>query len=171
MVGPVQSREEDWEGQLLGQPPRSEKEESGLPHQHAVQVRREPAATVCLAEEMEESADGDDNIPTWGECCIGGEPHFGEQLTVVQRKEIESLLDEFPSVFQNQPGRTSKAEHRINSGEAAPVRLPPYRLPHAYRQIVKEELDGMLESGIIEESTSKWSAPIDCDGSLRLCVD
>jgi len=48
-------------------------------------------------------------------------------------------------------------------------------LPYTYRQSVKEELDEMLENGIIEPSTSEWSAPIVLvrkkDKSLMLCVD
>jgi len=48
-------------------------------------------------------------------------------------------------------------------------------LPYTYRQSVKEELDEMLENGIIEPSTSEWSAPVVLvrkkDRSLGLCVD
>jgi len=40
---------------------------------------------------------------------------------------------------------------------------------------VKKELQDMLQQGIIEPSSSEWSAPIVLvkkkDGSLRLCVD
>ena len=51
-------------------------------------------------------------------------------------------------------------EHHIGTGLDQPVRLPPYRLPHAYREAVKKELQEMLSSGIIEPSSSEWSAPI-----------
>ena len=51
------------------------------------------------------------------------------------------------------------AEHYINTGDAVPVRLLPYRLSHSYHQIVKDELNKMLAS-IIEPSNSDWSAPI-----------
>ena len=30
------------------------------------------------------------------------------------------------------------------------VRLPPYRLPHAYRELLRKELDEMQQNGIIE---------------------
>jgi len=66
-------------------------------------------------------------------------------------------------------------EHGIQTGEAQPIRLPPYRLPHAYRDIVQKELREMLAHRVIEPSTSDWAAPIVLvkkkDGSLRLCVD
>ena len=60
-------------------------------------------------------------------------------------------------------------------GTARPVRLPPYRLPQAYRSDVHQELQEMLTQKIIEPSTSEWEAPIVLvkkkDGSLWLCVD
>ena len=65
--------------------------------------------------------------------------------------------------------------HTIDTGTAYPVRLPPYRVPHAYRDIVESELKDMLENSI-----SYWalSQPVVCtngvsaerDSSLRLCV-
>ena len=55
------------------------------------------------------------------------------------------------------------------------VRLPPYRLPQTYRELVQKEIQEMLEQDVIEPSSSEWAAPIVLvkkkDGSLRLCVD
>ena len=66
-------------------------------------------------------------------------------------------------------------KHTIDTGTASPVRLPPYRVPRAYRDMMESELKDMLENGIIEPSASQWSAPVVLaqkkDGSLRLCVD
>ena len=65
-------------------------------------------------------------------------------------------------------------EHGIDTGTANPIRLPPYRLPHAYRETVQKELKEMMESGTIEKSSSEWAAPIVLvvkDGSIRMCVD
>ena len=84
-------------------------------------------------------------------------------------------MSEFAQVLANTPGRTQFAEHCIKTGSAHPVRLPAYRIPHAYREIVQQEIEEMLEEGIIEHSNSEWSSPIVLvgkkDGSLRLCVD
>ena len=55
------------------------------------------------------------------------------------------------------------------------MRQPPYRLAHAYRDVVKKELQEMQECGIIEPSASEWASPIVLvkkkDGTLRFCVD
>ena len=60
-------------------------------------------------------------------------------------------------------------------GDAVPVQLPPYRIAHAYRSAVKEEIEQMLAEGIIEPSSSAYSSPIVLvpkkDQALRLCVD
>ena len=59
-------------------------------------------------------------------------------------------------------------------GTARPVKLPPYRLPHAHQETVQREIDEMLESEIIEPSQSEWSAPIVLvkkkDDTLRLTL-
>ena len=78
-------------------------------------------------------------------------------------------------MFQSLPGETTVTEHRIVTGEARPVRLAPYRIPHALRQDVRRELEEMLDHGIIEHSSSDWASPLVIvrkkDASLRLCVD
>ena len=66
-------------------------------------------------------------------------------------------------------------EHRIETGDARPIRLPPYRLPHAHRDSVMKELREMEEEGLIEPSSSSWAAPIvpvkKKDNTIRVCVD
>ena len=56
---------------------------------------------------------------------------MGGQLTLEQRNEMESLLKEYPTVFQELPGKTqlAAAAHRIVTGDAPAIQLPPYRLP------------------------------------------
>ena len=131
--------------------------------------------TVSLwAEELSES-DPEDDVPIWNEGRAEDTPKIGDQLNLEQQSELQELLRGYQDVFQNIPGRTNMTQHNIVSGSASPVKLPPYRLPYAYRDTVKQELEKMLASGIIEPSCSEWSAPIVLikkkDGSLRLCVD
>ena len=135
----------------------------------------EPTDTGYWCEEVLETSD--DDLPVWG--GIDGstftEARLAGRLSQDQRATLRGVLEVFSDVFQDKPGRTSVTEHVIETGSAQPVRLPPYRLPHAYRQAVKDELEEMISSGIIEPATSEWSAPIVLvkkrDGSLRLCVD
>lgn len=50
------------------------------------------------------------------------------------------------------------AEHHIETGQVTPVCLPPYRIPHAFRETVQQELKEMLDHGVIEKSCSDWAA-------------
>ena len=104
-----------------------------------------------------------------------GAPQFGKQLSSEQRGDLDKVFSEVPGVLKSQPGRTQLTEHRITTTDAKPVRLPPYRLPHTYRETVRAELQQMETDGIIERSSSDWAAPIVLvkkkDGALRMCVD
>ena len=130
-------------------------------------------STSLMAEEIDDEFEGE--IPFWRENSGKNTPRFGAQLEPQQEAEVKQLLAEYEEVFRDEPGRTTMAEHDVITGDTQPVRLPTYRLPHAYREPVKQEMEEMLDSGIIVPSQSPWSAPIvpvtKKDGSLRLCVD
>ena len=76
---------------------------------------------------------------------------MGVQLSEFQKVQIHvrELLDEFQEVMSGTPGRTSKAVHNDQLTDQKPVRLAPYRLPHAYRELVKKEIDEMLEAVLL----------------------
>ena len=134
----------------------------------------EPTESGYWCEEVLETSE--DDLPVWGgnDGSTLTEARQAERLSQDQRVTLQGVLEVFSDAFQDNPGRTSVIEHVIETGSAQPVRLPPYRLPHAYRQAVKDELEEMISLGIIEPAASEWSAPIVLvkkrDGSLRLCV-
>eukprot|EP00731_Ephydatia_muelleri_P004053 Em0002g229a len=125
----------------------------------------------CFVEEIQEEAD----IPSWRSGEAGRVVDMGEGLDSGQKKELKELLGRFAKVFSNKPGKTTLYEHRIHTNSSKPVRLPPYRVPHAYRNSIKRELQEMERSGIIEPTCSEWASPIVVvpkrNGELRLCVD
>ena len=123
-----------------------------------------------------EEGHGEESDEMQGWKCESKEPPLiSDTLNKEQTDQLQNLLKHFSSVLQSKPGRTSVVQHVIEVGEARPVRLVPYRIPHAYRKVVQEELAEMLEAGIITPSSSAWASPIVLvdkkDGSLRLCVD
>ena len=77
-----------------------------------------------------------------GEAVTLDSCHMGEQLTAEQMAELCTPLREFSGVMSNMPGVTSMAEHRIKTGNARPVKLPPYRIPQAYRETIQLEVTG-----------------------------
>ena len=66
-------------------------------------------------------------------------------------------------------------EHYIDTGDAAPVKAPFRRYGPYHREIIREEVEKMLEQGVIQSSTSTWSNPLvlvkKADGSIRCCED
>ena len=130
-----------------------------------------PSAECFTMEEVDLE---EEDFPDWK----GGkqtQPKVGEELTPQQKIEVGNIFKEFEDVLQSKPGRTNLTEHGMVTKSERPIRLPPYRIPHAYRTAVMEELEEMERSGIIEPSRSEWSAPIVVvkkkDGNIRLCVD
>lgn len=102
----------------------------------------------------------------------------GCQLNSGDRRVAEKLLDDFVDVFalrEDDHGRTGLVKHRIDTGEASPIRQPPRRLPLAKRTEVENMIKSMEEQGIIEESSSPWASPVVLvkkkDGDTRFCVD
>ena len=81
-------------------------------------------------------------------------------LTEAQWGELQAMFQEFPEVFQTMPGWTSITEHAIYVGDSVPIRQKSYRIPYSQRELVKAELEQMLQSGVISPSTSPWALPI-----------
>ena len=146
-------------------------------HVNMLREWNSPTALSCWAEEIVEDDSDCDGILTYSSQpdSVPQQPTTGAHLSETQTANITSLLETFTSVLNEKPGRISVTEHRIITDQAQPVRLPPYRIPHAYHDTVRQELREMKQAGIIERSSSDWAAPIVMvnkkDGSLRMCVD
>ena len=119
------------------------------------------------------------------ESDIAVPPHLTElyqtctrDCTSEERQAIGHLLNEFENVFSkhdNDLGQTNLLEHVIDTGDAAPVKLPPRRVPLAFAGEDKAALEKLQEQGTIRPSCSPWAAPLvlvrkKC-GSVRTCVD
>ena len=86
-----------------------------------------------------------------------------DHLTPEDRQKIVPVLLRYAHVFHeestNDFKRTNKIEHEILVGDARPIRRPQYRTPYALREEMQEQVDKMLERGVIRESSSPWAAP------------
>ena len=88
------------------------------------------------------------------------------------------MLNNYQDTFSRDEwdiGLTNLAEHEKKTGDAAPVKQPPRRVPLAYAYKEKAAIEDMKAKGVIRESVSPWASPI-ClvskkDGGVRLCVD
>ena len=112
-----------------------------------------------------------------------------KDLKVSERNRLRSLLKNWSdviSVGDGDLGRSSVLHHKINTGDAPPIRQQACRLPFHQRDMVQKMVQGMYEQdmvqkmvqgmyeqdmvqkmvqgmyeqGIIEPSESAWASPI-----------
>eukprot|EP00731_Ephydatia_muelleri_P003764 Em0001g3764a len=100
------------------------------------------------------------------------------RVTQKERQQLTDLLTKFESILSDREddlGRTHLVYHKIDTGDAVPIRQSARRLPYFQREEVRKTIEDMLKRGIIEPSSSAWSSPVVLvkkkDGSTRFCID
>ena len=101
-----------------------------------------------------------------------------ENLTPGVRQNFKKLLLKHATLFATSDadlGRTNLVAHDIDTGDAAPIRQPPRRVPFMMQPELDKEMSRMLEQGVVEPGQSPWASPVVLvrkkDGSIRFCVD
>ncbi|CAJ0648430.1 9416_t:CDS:2, partial [Entrophospora sp. SA101] len=78
-------------------------------------------------------------------------------------------------LWDNQQTSYKEEVHSIPTNCPFPQNQRAYHYPPNYNEFIKEEIQQMLENGIIRESTSSWASPIVVvkkkNNKLRFCVD
>ena len=62
---------------------------------------------------------------------------------------LKDLTRKYPDVFTDMPGEID-----------TPIRCKPYPLPYDMREEVRNEVNSMLEMGVVRPSTSPYASPI-----------
>lgn len=114
-------------------------------------ARWESPSAVCLCGIAD---DTEEDIPEWKPEPESWTPVIGKELNPTQEKQALELLEKHRKAFSNKPGRTSATEISIHTGDASPLSSPPYRLPHAKLEAVKEEVAELQREGLIVPSKS-----------------
>ena len=102
---------------------------------------------------------------------------ISQQLPSTARKELTALLRNFSSCFTSggRVGLTTKAVHKIDTGDARPFKSAPYRSSFHGRRQLKTLTDEMRAEGTVVPSKSPWSSPVVLvpkkNGEVRFCVD
>ena len=113
----------------------------------------------------------------FGPCATDTDTDFVlSHLEPERREQLQQLLSSFTDIFQDRPGRTSLCSHSIElQPDTKPIRLSPYRVNPHKAELIRRELDLMIDMGVIEESNSPWASPVVLvpkpDGSIRFCTD
>ena len=97
-------------------------------------------------------------------------------LTPNQESKLQSVINEFEEISSDKAGLgcTSWLSHKIET-VGSPIRQRYYPLSPVKLKVLNEEIDKMLELGVIRPSRSPWASPVVMvtkkDGSVRFCVD
>ena len=101
-----------------------------------------------------------------------------DHLSRTKRDKLKTILQSYKSLFDGRKtdvGTVPGIYHSIPTGDATPICTRQWRLPQKAKEIIKEECQKMLQSKVIEPSTSPWMSPIVLvkkkDGSYRFCAD
>lgn len=99
-----------------------------------------------------------------------------QQLSPLEAIEINKVIAKYKTISTEEKGlgKTSIVEHKILT-TGPPIKQRYYPLSPVKLKALNEEVDRMLELGVIAPSKSPWSNPVVMtpkkDGSLRFCLD
>ena len=100
------------------------------------------------------------------------------QLDSTTQQQLDFLLGTFKDQFTKDEtaiGTTPHTQMSINMEDSDPISQKPYPIAMKLYQWVKEEIDKLLEAGVIRNSHSSWSALIIVvpkgDGGKHLVID
>ena len=74
---------------------------------------------------------------------------------------LYSVVDKYQDLFRTTPGVMEAAYYFIST-TGNPFKDPPKCVPAHYQEEIDYQIQTMLEQGIIEESSSPWTAPAVC---------
>ncbi|GFV40953.1 retrovirus-related Pol polyprotein from transposon 17.6 [Trichonephila clavipes] len=93
------------------------------------------------------------------------------ELSDEQRNKLSELLRKFSGLFTKTDKSTAaktNVKHRIFTGDHAPINQRAYRVSPTERRIIHEEVQKMLDEGIVQPSESPWSSPVVLEAGLKL---
>ena len=101
------------------------------------------------------------------------------QLSEATQEQLGQLLQDYAGLFAKNDrdlGTTDLTEVSLNTGDSAPIKQRPYRLPYSQWPMLEKHLNDLQQADIIRPSQSPWSSPIlfvprKDGGQPRMCVD
>ncbi len=106
------------------------------------------------------------------------EMQFGSNLSADQKKLLLMVLRQFPTTFADgafKPGTVDGVTCEVDTGDTRPIHISRHRNTPEKDKALREQLQEMLENGIIEPGKGEWGFPTvlvkKADGSFRMCVD
>ncbi|GFV97202.1 retrovirus-related Pol polyprotein from transposon 17.6 [Trichonephila clavipes] len=85
---------------------------------------------------------------------------LNSKLSQIQQGQLKELLYKYSNLFSNIPGCTDLAEHDIELESERAIVAKPYRMSPRQIEILKSEVNKMLELKIIEPGESDFTSPL-----------
>ncbi|GFW02004.1 retrovirus-related Pol polyprotein from transposon 17.6 [Trichonephila clavipes] len=108
---------------------------------------------TCCLDDQQETSESQMN------CSVMMSPELSDE----QRNKLSELLRKFSGLFTKTDKSTAaktNVKHRIFTGDHAPINQRAYRVSPTERRIIHEEVQKMLDEGIVQPSESPWSSPV-----------
>ena len=142
--------------------------DSGMKHLHGISKESDELNVASVCTVKTDIGITDEEI----------EAQIDKRLAAEQRQKMKDLLIKYRNVFSTNPkgpGLVTHVEHVIDTGDTRPIKQRSYRTSQKEDQYLKQEVEEMIDNGIIRPSASPWSSPVVLvgkkDGSLRFCID
>ena len=98
-----------------------------------------------------------------------------EDVSEEQRQEMAEFVGQILGEEDQVLGCTTWARHHIEVGTARPVKQRYYPVSKKLEEDMHRQVIDMLESGVIERSTSPWTSPVvmirKSNNKYRFCID
>src|SRR3984957_16312710 len=100
------------------------------------------------------------------------------QISDQQKNQLQQLLQKNADLFATslqELRQTNVGEHMIITEQVPPIKKRAYRAAPKENEFIKNEIEDMLEQGLIKPSTSPWSFPVVVvrkkNSKFRFCVN
>lgn len=77
--------------------------------------------------------------------------------------ELMKIFNDFPDQFYlpgDKLGKTNILKHKIITSDEKPIYVKQYRYPPVHRDEIARQIDELMESNIIQFSTSPYNSPL-----------
>ncbi|KAE8889975.1 hypothetical protein PF005_g20423 [Phytophthora fragariae] len=100
-------------------------------------------------------------------------------MSADDKELLLKLLRNYPTLLEPRTGcppmTTLDVEHKIHTGNEAPIKVRPRRHALEEQKVIDEQVASMLNDGVIEPSSGVWGFPVVLVkkkvGSVRFCID
>ena len=92
--------------------------------------------------------------------------------------EVMKIIEKHKTIFSTTKldmGKTNMIEHEIKTTDNKPIAFKPRRIPRGMEQEVNQMVNELLQTGVIQPSSSPWNFPIVIvnkkNGDNSMCID